>query len=186
MYRVGYYLGFQASAGCLEHVSVDKGGRLSSLQWYSDHHALPQALCRYHFLPSSQQSTEALLITPILQMTKLDPPLPVSRWGMSISLGLVLGIREAPAIIGVASASFMVGLHSNTVPEMLLVVFCYSPSTLPWGFCGASMFFLAIRVVMKHIQYKSPQSAVLTLFVLRIAWVTNKGEAASGLCCFSV
>lgn len=81
---------------------------------------------------------------------------------MSISLGLVLGIQEAPAVIGVANASFMVELHGNTVPEMLLVVFSYSPSAIPWGFCGASMFFLAIRVVMKHIQYKFPQSAVLT------------------------
>lgn len=50
----------------------------------------------------------------------------------------------------------------------------------------ASMFFRAVGIVMKHLQPTFPQSTVLTLLVHRFAYVTNKGEAASELYCFSI
>lgn len=44
----------------------------------------------------------------------------------------------------------------------------------------ASLFFLAVRIVVKRMQYEFPQPAV-SLFVRQIMCVTNKGEAASRL-----
>lgn len=48
-----------------------------------------------------------------------------------------LAAALGPALVSMAGASFITGLHSSGVPETLAVVFCYGPSSRLLGLlCG--------------------------------------------------